>query len=173
MAKTRRPVPTAQRPAPKAQAQPQPYFKTLADNRRARFDYEVLESVEAGLVLTGTEIKSMRQGRVNLRDAYATPQGRELWLHGMHVAPWASAGPWNHEPTRPRKLLVRRDEAARLSAAVAAKGFTLVPLRLYVKGHYAKVQLAVARGRRQYDKRKRIIERETEREVARAIRQGR
>ena len=173
MAKKRRSIPTAQPAAPKAQAQPQPYFKTLADNRRARFDYEVLESVEAGLVLVGTEIKSMRQGRVNLRDAYAMPQGRELWLHGMHVAPWPSAGPWNHEPGRPRKLLVRRDEAARLSAAVAAKGLTLVPLRLYVEGHYAKVQLAVARGRRQFDKRKRIIERETEREVARAIRQGR
>ena len=173
MAKKKRSIPTAQRPSPKEAPQSQPYFKTLADNRRARFDYEVLETVEAGLVLMGTEIKSMRQGRANLRDAYAMPQAHEVWLHGMHVAPWPSAGPWNHEPRRPRKLLLRRDEAARLSAAVAAKGFTLIPLRLYVKGHYAKVQLAVAKGRRQYDKRKRIIERETEREVARAIRQAR
>ena len=151
---------------------PQGRFRLIASNRRARFDFEVIETMEAGLVLSGTEIKSIRAGRVNLRDAYAMPQARELWLQNMHVSPWSAGGPWNHEPTRPRKLLLHREQANHLAQQVSQKGLTLVPLRLYIKDHYAKVELAVAKGRRRYDKRRRIIERETEREVARQLRRS-
>ncbi len=145
--------------------------KVVAENRRARRDYEVLERVEAGLVLVGTEIKSIRASRASIQDAYAQAKDGELWLHGMHVAPWTGAGPWNHEPLRPRKLLLHKDEARKLGRAVAQKGLTLVPMRLYIRGHHAKVELALAKGRRQYDKRQAIIRRETEREIARGMRQ--
>ena len=151
-------------------AEQKPYFRTVAQNRRARFDYEVLESVEAGLALTGTEIKSVRAGKATIRDAYAQVRDGEMWLQNMHVAPWAGGGPWNHEPLRARRLLLHRVQIDRLSRQVLQKGLTIVPLRLYIKGHHAKVEVALAKGRRQYDKRQAIMRRETEREIGRALR---
>ncbi len=148
-----------------------PYFKTVSDNRRARFDYDLLEHVEAGVVLSGTEIKSVRAGKANIRDAYAQVRNGEIWLQNMHVAPWISAGPWNHEPVHPRRLLLHRKEIDRLGRTAAQKGLTIVVLRVYIKGHFAKVELALAKGRRRYDKRKAIQQRETDREINRAIRQ--
>ncbi len=151
-------------------AERQPYFRTVADNRRARFDYDLMERIEAGLVLTGTEIKSVRAGQANIRDAYAQVRGGEMWLQNMHVAPWSGGGPWNHEPMRPRRLLLNRREIDRFSRQVLQKGLTIVPLRLYIKGHHAKVEVALAKGRRRYDKRQAIMRRETEREIGRAMR---
>jgi SsrA-binding protein len=147
--------------------------ETISENRRAFRDYELMDRVEAGLVLRGTEIKSIRTARVNLQDAYAQVKGGEMWLYGLHVAAWPGAGPWNHEPLRPRKLLLHRDEIRKLRRATGQKGLTLVPLRMYIRDHHAKVELALARGRRQYDKRQAIIKRETEREIARSFRRPR
>jgi SsrA-binding protein len=145
--------------------------KVIAVNRKAFHDYDVLERVEAGLVLTGSEIKSIRAGRANMSDAYARPQGRELWLLGAHIAQYAQASYYNHEPTRPRKLLLHKEQLAHLIQTVQQKGLTLVPLRLYIRNHVAKVDLGVCRGRREYDKRRVIAERTTEREIQRALRQ--
>ena len=147
--------------------------KAISENRRAFRDYAIMERVEAGLVLLGTEIKSVRAARVNLQDAYARVAGGEMWLYGMHVAAWPGGGPWNHEPLRPRKLLLHREEIYKLGRTSAQKGLTLVPLRLYIQGHHAKVELGLAKGRRQYDKRRAIMERETEREIARGMRRRR
>ena len=144
--------------------------KTVTLNRKALHDYHVLERLEAGIVLTGTEIKSIRLGRVNLRDAYARPEGGEMWLVGAHIAQYPPAGPFNHDPTRRRKLLLHADESAELSEAVDSKGLTVVPLRLYLKRGRAKVERALARGKRQYDRRQAIAKREAEREMQRALR---
>lgn len=147
--------------------------RQLAVNRKALHDYEILDKVEAGLVLTGTEIKSIRAGKVDLRDAYARIQNGELWLHGAHIAPYDSGSYMNHEPRRPRKLLVHRNQIGELGAQTAEKGLTLTALRLYLKNHRAKVELGVARGKRQYDKRRAIIDRERERAARQAIREWR
>ena len=143
--------------------------RALATNRRAFYDYEILDRYEAGLVLTGTEIKAMRAGRLDLRDAYARPQNGELWLVNLYIAPYEPAGSSNHDPRRPRKLLLHRDEIDRLAGTVAEKGFTIVCLRLYIKDHVAKAELALARGKRQYDKRQAIINRELDMEARRAM----
>ena len=143
---------------------------TIVNNRRARRNYDVLDTVEAGLVLTGTEIKAIREGRVNLSDAYGKPEGGELWLVNMHIAQYSAGSRNNHEPTRPRKLLLHRDEIIRLSRQVSERGLTLVPMRLYIRRHRAKVELGVARGRKLYDKRRAMIEREREREAMQAVR---
>ncbi len=145
-------------------------FKMVTVNRQARHDYDILETVEAGMVLTGTEIKSIRGGRVNIREAYARPSDGEMWLHGAHIALYPSAGVNNHEPLRPRKLLLRKDQIADLAMKVEAGGLTLVPLRLYIKNHRAKVELGLARGRRTYDKRQAIAKREAERRMQQAVR---
>ena len=144
--------------------------KTVTFNRKALHDYHVLERFEAGIALTGTEIKSIRLGRVNLREAYARPEGGEMWLVGAHIAQSAPAGPSNHDPTRRRKLLLHADEIAELSMAVNEKGLTVVPLRLYLKRGRAKVELALGRGKRQYDRRQDIAKRDAEREIQRALR---
>jgi SsrA-binding protein len=159
------------KPAAKPKTESTPYFKTVADNRRARFNFEILEQFEAGLVLSGTEIKSIRVGKAMIRDAYAQVRGGQVWLQNLHISPWDGGGPWNHEPVHPRRLLMHRKEIDRLARVAGQQGLTLVPLRLYIKGHYAKVELALAKGRRQYDKRKVIQQRETDREIARAMRQ--
>ena len=145
-------------------------FRTIAANRKARFNYEILETVEAGLVLKGTEIKAIREGRASLGEAYARPMGGELWLLNAHIAQYSAGNVNNHDPTRPRKLLLREDEISHLSREVAEKGLTVVPLRLYLKRHLAKVELGLARGRRRYDKRQVIIEREREREARAGVR---
>lgn len=148
-------------------------LKVIAVNRKATHDYEILERVEAGMVLTGTEIKSLRAGRANLREAYARPEKGELWLVGAHIAHYAQGGVNNHEPTRPRKLLLHRDQLAHLIGSASQKGLTILPLRLYIRNHVAKVELGLARGRRQYDKRKVIARRDADRAMQQAIRRRR
>jgi SsrA-binding protein len=142
----------------------------VAVNRKALHDYEVLQRVEAGLALMGSEIKSIRLGRVNLREAFARPERGELWLFNCHIAQYAPAGPFGHEPTRSRKLLLHKTQIRELSKAVLEQGLTLVPLRLYLKDGKAKVELALARGKKRYDKRATIAKREAERDMARALR---
>jgi SsrA-binding protein len=144
--------------------------KTVTLNRKALHDYHVLERLEAGIALTGTEIKSIRLGRVNLREAYARPEGGEMWLVGAHIAQYPAAGLFNHDPTRRRKLLLHADEIAELTSAVVERGLTVVPLRLYLKRGRAKVELGLARGKRQYDRRQAIARRDAEREMQRALR---
>ena len=148
---------------------PRANSRTTALNRRAKHNYEILNTYEAGLVLTGTEIKSLRAGNANLSDAYAQPQDDELWLRNLHIATYTSAERYNHNPTRPRKLLLHRSEIRELSQQVSAKGLTLVPLRLYLTRGLAKVELGLARGKRRHDKRRTIIDRERKREAERAI----
>jgi len=143
--------------------------KTVATNRKAYRDYEIIEKCEAGIVLTGTEIKSVRAGRVNLRDSYATERNGEIWLVSAHIAAYSHGQRDNHEPRRDRKLLLHRREINRLIGKVRERGWTMVPLRLYLKEGRAKVELALVRGKRQYDKRRAIAERDYEREVRRAV----
>ncbi|MYD36448.1 MAG: SsrA-binding protein SmpB [Dehalococcoidia bacterium] len=143
--------------------------RLISDNRRARFDYDILESLEAGLVLTGTEIKSLRAGRVTLAHAFARISGGEVWLHGMHIPPYAQGNIYNHEPTRPRKLLLHRRQILALNQRVTSSGYTLIPLRLYITRHKAKVQLGLARGRKTFDKRQVIAKRDADLEMARAL----
>jgi SsrA-binding protein len=140
---------------------------TVALNRRARHDYTIDETVEAGLVLTGTEIKSIRAGRVNLAEAYARIERGEAWLIGAHIAPYEQGNRNNHEPTRTRKLLLHRDQIAELVGRTQAKGQTLVPLRLYIRDGRAKLELGVARGKKAHDKRRTIAERDMRRELER------
>ena len=143
--------------------------RTAASNRRAFFDYEILERYEAGIVLTGTEIKSVRAGKVDLSDGYARARDGEMWLHNTYIAPYDPASQFNHDPRRLRKLLLHRDEIRKLESQVAEQGLTLVALRIYIKRHVAKVELGLARGKRQYDKRQAIINRDMDREARRAI----
>jgi SsrA-binding protein len=145
-------------------------FRSLATNRKARYDYHVEETYEAGVALCGSEVKSIRQGRANLRDSYAAFEGGELFLYNCHVSPYLAASRDNPDPLRPRKLLMRREEMRRLVGKIEAKGMTLVPLNLYLKGRHVKVGLALARGKREYDRREDIKTREAQREVARASR---
>ncbi|MDA8309832.1 MAG: SsrA-binding protein SmpB [Actinomycetota bacterium] len=145
--------------------------RTVATNRRARHDYEVLETIEAGIVLHGSEVKSLREGKAQLADAYARVDDGELWLYGVHIPPWQFAtGFGGHEPSRKRKLLVHRRQIDELMGRAQQQSLTLVPLSLYFKDGRAKVQLALARGRKLYDKRQAILTREAERESARALR---
>lgn len=153
----------------KAAAAPE---KTLASNRQAYHDYTIVETFEAGLALVGTEVKSIRGGNVNLRDAYARAENGEIWLWNAHIAPFDQGNRWNHEPRRPRRLLLHTREIGRLSAKAKEAGFTLVPLRLYDRKGRLKLELALAKGKRQYDKRAAIAERETKREIDRAIKEA-
>ena len=145
--------------------------RLVASNRKAYHDYFIDETIEAGLVLLGTEVKSLRAGRANLRDSYVEPRAGELYLIGAHISPYEQGNIANHEPLRPRKLLVHKEELGRLLAKVAEKGYTLVPTRLYFSGPHAKIEVALARGKRQYDKRAAIKERESKRDLTRAMRQ--
>ena len=144
--------------------------RIIATNRRARFEYEVLERFEAGIALVGPEVKSLRAGKVNLADAYAVVRRGEVYLLNLHISPYAQASRENPDPRRERKLLLHRREIQRLAGKVAERGFTLVPLALYWKGGRAKVELGLVRGKRMHDKRETIRRRETERELARAAR---
>ena len=145
-------------------------IKTIVTNRKAYHDYHIQDSIEAGIALTGSEIKSIRASRVNLRDAYVRPEGGELWLVNAHIARYESSSHWSHEPTRPRKLLLHRKEINSLASKVAEKGLTLVPLRLYLKDSIAKVEVALAKGKKLYDKRESIARRDMEREIERTVR---
>jgi len=145
--------------------------KLIASNRRAHHNFEILETLEAGLVLQGTEVKSLRGSRADLKESYARVEGTEAWLLGLHISPYAQGNRANHDPLRPRKLLLHRGEINRLLGKIMEKGLTLVPLRLYFKQGRAKVELGLARGRKTLDKRHAIREREERREVARALRE--
>ena len=142
-------------------------------NRKARHDYHIQESFEAGVVLKGSEIKSIRAGRVNLSDAYARPENGELWLYNSHIASYDAASYNTHDPKRPRKLLLHRKEIDDLAGKVTQKGLTLVPLKLYIKHGVAKIELGVAKGKKLYDKRETIARRDAEREVERAMKHKR
>jgi SsrA-binding protein len=144
--------------------------RPVASNRKARHDYDVLETVECGIALKGSEVKSIRDGHVQLRDSYARVQDGEVWLHGVHVAPYAMAtGLDGHDPDRSRKLLLHKKEIAELAARTSQESLTLIPLSIYFKQNLAKVELALARGRKRYDKRHAIAERDANREAARAM----
>jgi SsrA-binding protein len=146
---------------------------TVAVNRRARHDYAIEDTLEAGLVLTGTEIKSIRAGRANLAEAYARIERGEAWLIGAHIAPYEQGNRNNHEPTRTRKLLLHRDQIAELLGKTQAKGFTLVPLRLYIRDGLAKLEVGIARGKKAHDKRRSIAERDMRRELEREAKEAR
>lgn len=148
-----------------------PGTKVVATNRKAARDYHLEDRHEAGLVLAGSEIKSIRAGRVNLSDGYVQPREGELWLVGVHIAPYQPAGRFGHEPTRLRKLLLHRKEIDRLTARVQERGYTIVPTRLFLKGGLAKVEIALARGKRKYDKRQQIAKRQADRDIARALKE--
>jgi SsrA-binding protein len=139
--------------------------KTIAQNRRARHDYEIEDTVEAGMALVGTEVKSCRASKVNMSDAYVRIENGEAWLVGCHIAPYSHGNRSNHDPTRARKLLLHRGEIERLHVKSAQEGRTLVPLRMYFKGGIAKIEIAVGRGKKLYDKRRDIAERETDRRM--------
>lgn len=144
--------------------------KTVTTNRKAYHDYFIDETYEAGIVLTGTEIKSVRAGHVNLRDSYVQVKNGELWLMDTHIAPYQQAGYSRHEPKCPRKLLMQRGEIKRLQDKVQEKGYTIIPLRLYLKDNKrAKVEIALARGKKLYDKRQAIRKRDTQREMEREL----
>jgi SsrA-binding protein len=142
--------------------------RNVATNRRARFDYEILERLEAGLVLTGSEVKSLRQGRASLSEAFARVDGKELWLENMHIPPYEQGQKRGYDPRRRRKLLVHRSEIDRLVGRAAEKGLTLVPIRVYFSHGLAKVELGLGRGKRAYEKRQITLEREHRREMERA-----
>ncbi len=144
-------------------------IKAVATNRKARHDYSFEDTFEAGIALTGTEIKSVRAGQVSLRDSFATIKDGEMWLINLHIAAYRQASDFNHEPRRPRKLLMHRREINRLTGKLHEKGLTLIPLRLYLKNNLAKVELGLGRGKRQYDKRATLKAKDSRREIDRAI----
>jgi SsrA-binding protein len=143
--------------------------KIIATNRKARHDYHIEDTFEAGIVLTGSEIKSLRAGQANLRDGFATVRAGELWLMNVHIAPYHQASYDNHEPRRNRKLLMHRREINRLSGKLQEKGLTLIPLQIYLKNSRAKVELGLARGKKLYDKRESLRERDDHRQITRAL----
>lgn len=145
-------------------------YKVVADNRQARFQYEILETYEAGIELRGTEVKSVRQGKANLRDGYALIRNGEVWLHNVHISPHETASQvFNHDPRRTRKLLLHKQEIRKLIGKVEQKGLTLVPLKLYLKRGLVKVTVALARGKKLHDKREDIKRKQDKREVERAM----
>ena len=143
--------------------------KVVTTNRKARHDFEILDTYEAGLALTGSEIKSIRSGHVNLREGFVQPRGDELWLLNVHIASYEQAGMFGHDPLRPRKLLLHRREIDRLMSQVQEKGLTLVPTVMYLTRGLAKVEIALARGKKKYDKRSTLRERDTERQIRRTL----
>ena len=146
--------------------------KTVARNKKATHEYHIVDTYEAGIVLAGPEVKSIRAGKVSLNEAYARIDGNEAWLCGLHISPYEAASLWNVDPTRNRKLLLHRKEIRRLIGATQQEGFTLVPLELYLKDGNVKVGLALARGKKNFDKREDVKKRDAEREMQRAARHG-
>ncbi len=145
-------------------------IKVVARNRRARHEFDLLEKVEAGIVLTGTEVKSLRNGKASLEESYAAVDAGEVWLYGCDIPEYTEANRMNHKPKRPRKLLLHRREIAKLIARASDKGFTLVPLQIYFKNGIAKVEISVARGRKLYDKREALKKQDARRDMDRALR---
>ncbi len=144
-------------------------IKIITTNRKARHDYHIEDRLEAGLVLQGTEVKALREGRANLQDAYCAAQGGEMYLLNAHISPYSHGNLNNHEPLRPRKLLLQRREIERWRKAAEQKGYTIVPLKLYFKNGYAKVEIGLGRGKKLYDKREDLAERDTKRQIDRVL----
>ena len=147
--------------------------RVLVENRKAWHDYEILETIEAGMMLTGTEIKSLRAGKGNLRDSYARVENSEVWIHNLHISPYTQGNRANVDPLRVRKALLHKDEIRRLVGKTREKGLALIPLKLFLTHGLAKIELGLARGKRQYDKREAIAEREADRERERALKHER
>lgn len=145
--------------------------KTLAENRKARHDYFIEEAMEAGIVLVGTEVKSLRQGKANLKDSYAEVRNGEIYLRNMHISPYEQGNIFNRDPLRDRKLLLHKSEITRLVGFIAQKGFTLVPLSIYLKQGKVKVNLGVARGKKDYDKRDAMLEKAAKRDIDRQLKE--
>jgi SsrA-binding protein len=145
-------------------------IKVIAENRKAYHDYFIEEKYEAGLVLTGTEIKSIRNGRVNLKDSYARVEKGEIWLYQMHISPYEQGNRFNHEPLRRRKLLLRQREIVKLSSQIQLQGLTVIPLKIYLKRGLAKLEIALCRGKKNYDKRQSLAERDAKRDMERQLR---
>ncbi|GER69746.1 SsrA-binding protein [Weizmannia acidilactici] len=143
--------------------------KVLAQNKKASHDYFIEETYEAGLVLQGTEIKSIRAGRVNLRDSFARVEKGEVYVYGMHISPYEQGNRYNHDPLRPRKILLHRREIDKLTGVVKEQGYSLIPLKIYIKNGYAKVLIGLARGKKNYDKREALKKKEAAREIERAF----
>ncbi|MBM7582687.1 SsrA-binding protein [Caldicoprobacter guelmensis] len=146
-------------------------IKIIAQNKKARHDYFIEETYEAGIVLAGTEVKSVRQGNVNIKDSYAVIKDGEVFLYNMHISPYEKGNIFNRDPLRTRKLLLHRREINKLTGYVQQKGYTLVPLKVYLKRGWVKIELAVAKGKKSYDKRQSIAKRDAQREIERAFRQ--
>lgn len=145
-------------------------IKVISDNRKAYHDYFIEEKLEAGIILTGTEIKSIRNGRVNLKDSYARIENGEVWLHQMHISPYEQGNRFNHDPLRKRKLLLNRSEIIKLVGKIQLQGLTLIPTKIYLRRGMAKIELGVGRGKKNYDKRQDIAERDAKREIERHFR---
>lgn len=158
-----------------AKSKPKPEsdgIKIVARNRRARFEYDLIEKIEAGLVLTGTEVKSLRNGKSSLEEAYAGVDGGEVWLYGCDIPEYLQANRMNHKPKRPRKLLLHANEIGKLRAKTSERGLTIVPLQIYFKKGIAKVELCIAKGRKTYDKRQALKKQDAKRDIDRATRRG-
>jgi len=147
----------------------QPAERIVAQNRAASYNYHLLEKYEAGMVLAGTEVKALREGKANIRDAYAIVRGNEVWLLNCHISQYVPGGPWNHQPLGSRKLLLHKNEIFKLSAKTQQKGLTLIPLRIYFRKGIAKCEIALAKGKKQYDRRHAEREKEAKREANEAI----
>lgn len=146
--------------------------RVVISNRKARHDYFILDSLEAGLVLRGTEVKSLRAGNANLQDSYATIKDGEVWLFGMHISPYERGSYMNHDPRRPRKILLGKREIRKLLSRVQEKGLNLIPLGIYFKGPYAKVELGIAQGKKSYDKREALKQRDAKRDIAQHLKRS-
>jgi SsrA-binding protein len=155
---------------PKAKDKDDDHFKIVARNRRARFEFDLLESIEAGIVLTGTEVKSLRNGKASLEESYASVENGEVWLNGCDIPEYLQANRMNHKPKRQRKLLLHRREIDKLILKAAEKGLTIVPLKIFFKNGVAKVEICVARGRKTYDKREALKKQDAKRDMDRALR---
>lgn len=150
---------------------PEEGIKVVTVNRKARHDYEIEETYKAGIALTGTEIKSVREGKVNLQDSFARVENGEVWLHNAHISPYEAGNRYNVDPRRPRKLLLHRREIERLQGKVEQRGLTLIPLRMHLRGGRAKLEIGLARGKRLYDRREDIAKRTAQRDVERALKE--
>ncbi|MCC5895234.1 MAG: SsrA-binding protein SmpB [Alkalibacterium sp.] len=146
--------------------------KLIAQNRKARYEYAILDTIEAGIVLKGTEIKSIRAGRINLKDGYASIRDGEIWLYNVHISPFEQGNQFNHDPVRPRKLLMKKKQIDSLIGETKQGGITLIPLKVYIKNGFAKVLIGLAKGKKQYDKRETIKRRDQDRQLRRAVKEN-
>lgn len=145
------------------------YYKVIAENRKARFDYNILETFKAGLILEGSEVKSIRLGKVNLKESFGRVEKEEVWIFGMHISPYATADKRKIDPLRPRKVLLKKRELVKLIGKAAEKGLTIVPLKIFLDGNWVKLELGLAKAKRKYEKRATLRRRETKKEIEKAL----